>query len=121
MQVKGQIEVFPGHRRYFFQQTHHPAVVIHLHFLIAGGSVERFFIIALDALLTDIAVGGVVLLFAVFRQPLQIAVVDFRHIAHHVRQLCAVGVFPLLVALHRHAGETEFVDREAGHLHIAEV
>ena len=121
MKVESQIEVFSGHRRHLFQQTHYPAVVIHLHFLIAGGAVQRFFVIALDALLTDVAVGGIVLLFAVFRQPLQIAVVNFRHIAHHVRQLCAIGVFPLLIALHRHAGETEFVDREAGHLHIAEV
>ncbi|CAM8526374.1 hypothetical protein KLQUCP357M_22120 [Klebsiella quasipneumoniae subsp. similipneumoniae] len=121
VQVKGQVEVFPGHRRYFFQQTHHPAVVVHFHLLVASGAVERFFVITLDPLLADIVVGSIVLLFAIFRQPLQVAVVDFRHIAHHVRQLCAVGVFTLLIALHRHPGETEFVDREAGHLHVAEV
>ena len=121
VQVEGQIEVFPGHRRYLFQQTHHPAVVIDLHFLIASGAVECFFVIALDPLLADIVVGSIVLLFAVFRQPLQVVVVNFRHIAHHVRQLGAVRVFALLIALHRHAGETEFVNREARHLHVAEV
>ncbi|SAQ36452.1 Uncharacterised protein [Klebsiella oxytoca] len=96
-------------------------MVIHLNFLITGGAVQRFLIVAFDALLTDIMVGGVVLFFAGFGQLLQIAVVDLRDIANYVRQLGAVGISALLVALYGNAGKMELIDGKTRHLNIAQV
>ncbi len=62
-------------------------MVIHLHLLITGGAMQFGFVIGLDTLFADIAVGGVVLAQAGLVQALEIAVVDLRHIAQHVRQL----------------------------------
>lgn len=96
-------------------------MVIHFHFLIAGGAVQRFLVVAFNALLADIVVGGVVLFFPGFGQLLQIAVVDLRDIANHVRQFGAVGVSALLIALHRDAGEMKLIDRKTRHFNIAQV
>ena len=82
---------------------------------------QRFLVVAFDTLLSDIMVGGVVLLFPRFGQLLQIAVVDFRYVANHVRQFGPVGVCALLVALHRDAGEMKLIDRKTRHFNIAQV
>ena len=74
-----------------------------------------------NALLADIVVGGVVLFFPGFGQLLQIAVVDLRDIANHVRQFGAVGVSALLIALHRDAGEMKLIDRKTRYFNIAQV
>ena len=121
MQIQRQVDVLPGHRRHLFQQAHHPPVGIHLDLLISGGTVQRFLVVAFDTLLADIMVGGVVLLFPRFGQLLQIAVVDFRYVANHVRQFGPVGVCALLVALHRDAGEMKLIDRKTRHFNIAQV
>ena len=120
MQIQRQVDILPGYRRHLFEQAHHATMVIDFHLLITGHAVELFFVIAFDALLADIMVRSIVFRLAVFVQALQVAVVDFRYIADHVRQLGAVGVVTLLVALHRDARKTELVDRKSRHFNIAQ-
>ena len=120
MQIERQIDIFAGDRRHLFQQAHHPPVVIHFDLLVAGGTVQLLFVIAFNTLFADIMVGGIILGFAIFCQPLQVVIVNFRDVANNVRQLGAVGIVALLVVLHGYAGEMEFVHRKARHFDIAQ-
>ncbi len=62
--------------------------------------------------------GCVVRPFAFFIQTLDVTIIDFRDVAHHVRQRLAVRIVAALVAFHFHARETVLVHCEARDLHF---
>ncbi|MOA22170.1 hypothetical protein D3C78_1427140 [compost metagenome] len=119
-QIERQVNVFARLWRLFFQQAYHAAVVIHLHFLIAGGAVQFRLVISLNALLADIVVGGIVLTQTGFIQPLQVTIVDFRYVAHHMSQFGTVRIFPLLVGIDGYPIKAVLIDRKARHLGLGQ-
>ncbi len=121
MQIESQRNIFARHRRHLFQHAHNAAVVIHLYFPIARLAVQQRLVIALDTLLADIVVGGVVLGDARGAETLIVAIVDFRDVADNVRQVGAVGIFAILIGIDADAGEAVLVHREARHLFLGQL
>ncbi len=96
-------------------------MVIHLDFLIPGFAMQHRLIIAFDALLTDVVVGGIVLANSLFIKTFVIVVINFRHVADHVRQVRPIGILAVFVAADVNAGKAVLVHREAGDFFIRQL
>lgn len=71
------MDIFTGNGRHIFEQAYDASVVIYFHLLITGLSMQFIFVIALNTLLTDIVIGGVVLSLTLLIQSFQVVVIDF--------------------------------------------
>ncbi len=111
----------PGLRWHLFQLTDHSATVVDFNLFIPGLTVENLFVIALNAQLANVVRRRIVGEFAVFVQPVDVFIVDFRDIADDMRQGRAVRVEAALVAFDLYAGKTVLVHGETGYLHLGEV
>ncbi|MNI78755.1 hypothetical protein D3C73_1351560 [compost metagenome] len=65
-------------------------------------------------------IGGVVFCQPLFIQRFQVAVIDFRDIAEHMRQLCAIRILAIFIAVDGDAAEMKLINRETGDLHVGQ-